>query len=329
MPRRNRRRSPSSSSDNEEPDSFTTQTNTSAIVVSTSAFQASTSACQAPTPRMYPRQLDSALEALADRVGELSDDEDPALEVVEAYASHAESEVVQASALNAESEVVQASASNAELLAPAKDLLLQDDCVITGVSRAESARTIDNKLSIELTPSSRDLHLIIHQGQEEREREQRKVVERYKALQLTIDSDIREMMRDPEVSKLPDVSQVLEGILSSLTRELPGFTARTDAGFSPSVQAKNPGASGASAEQNRNSVLPSQGAQEFTQVATSQGGESASGAKQSNAPAPLNRIVLAEAAATVLLHRAYIYSTENLNFCVERGVSTPFQWVCQ
>ena len=25
----------------------------------------------------------------------------------------------------------------------------------------------------------------------------------------------------------------------------------------------------------------------------------------------------------------YIYSTENLNFCVERGVLTPFQWECQ
>ena len=25
----------------------------------------------------------------------------------------------------------------------------------------------------------------------------------------------------------------------------------------------------------------------------------------------------------------YIYSTENLNFCVDRGVLTPFQWGCQ
>ncbi len=145
MPRRTRRRSPSSSSDNEEPGSFTTQSNTTAIAVSTSAFQASTSVFQAPTPRMDPRQLDSALEALADRADELTDDENSALEVVEAYALHAESEVAQASALNAESEVaqasalnaesevVQASASNAELLASAKDLLLQDDCVITGV----------------------------------------------------------------------------------------------------------------------------------------------------------------------------------------------------
>lgn len=28
-------------------------------------------------------------------------------------------------------------------------------------------------------------------------------------------------------------------------------------------------------------------------------------------------------------HARYIYSTENLNFCVERGVLTPFQWECQ
>ena len=26
---------------------------------------------------------------------------------------------------------------------------------------------------------------------------------------------------------------------------------------------------------------------------------------------------------------SYIYSTENLNFCVDRGVLTPFQWGCQ
>ena len=91
MPRRNRRRSPSSSSDGEAPNSFSTQPITSTIVDSTSALQDSTSALQAstsafqasaPAPRLDPRQLDSALEALADRADDLSDEEHSPVEVV-------------------------------------------------------------------------------------------------------------------------------------------------------------------------------------------------------------------------------------------------------
>ena len=56
----------------------------------------------------------------------------------------------------------------------------------------------------------------MHQGQEERERDQQKILELYKALQLRIDSDMKEMMRDPEVSKLSDMSQILDRILTSI-----------------------------------------------------------------------------------------------------------------
>ena len=306
MPRR-RRPSPSSSSDDEVPNSFSTQLNTGAAVAPTPA---STLASQTLAPVSGPdshRNLDSVLQALADRAEDLSDEENSPLEVVEAYASHAELEVVEASASHAGSEVVEASASHAELPAQAEDLQPQDDCIVTGVSRVDSACAIENKSSNALALNSRDMHLVMHQGQEERERDQQKILERYKALQLRIDSDMKEMMRDPEVSKLSDMSQILDRILTSMTREWPSFAARTGVGSSPSVQGKNPGASGASAEQNRISVLPSQGAQqEFIQGTASQGGEAASEAKQTNAPAPVarNHIVLAEAAATVLLHRA-------------------------
>jgi hypothetical protein len=151
------------------------------------------------------------------------------------------------------------------LPAEAENLQPQDDCIITGVSHADSACAIENKSSNAHALNSRDMHLIMHQGQEERERDQQKILERYKALKLTIDSDMEEMMRDPEVSKLSDMSQIFGGILASLTRELPSFAARTDVGFSSSVQGKNLGTSSASAEQNRISVLPSEEAQqEFT-----------------------------------------------------------------
>jgi hypothetical protein len=160
------------------------------------------------------------------------------------------------------------------LPAQAEDLQPQDDCIVTGVSRVDSACAIENKSSNALALNSRDMHLVMHQGQEERERDQQKILERYKALQLRIDSDMKEMMRDPEVSKLSDMSQILDRILTSMTREWPSFAARTGVGSSPSVQGKNPGASGASAKQNRISVLPSQGAQqEFIQGTASQGGE--------------------------------------------------------
>jgi hypothetical protein len=78
-PRRTRRRSPSSSSDGEALNSFSSQPITSAIVDSTSAFQVS-------APRPDPRQLDSALEALADRADDLTDEDLSPAEVVEAPA---------------------------------------------------------------------------------------------------------------------------------------------------------------------------------------------------------------------------------------------------
>ena len=111
--------------------SLSTQLNTGAAVAPTPA---STSAFQTLAPVSGPdphRTLDSALQALADRAEDLSDDEGSPLEVVDAYASNAEFEVAEASASNAGSEVVEAPASHAELPAQAEDLQPQNDCIIT------------------------------------------------------------------------------------------------------------------------------------------------------------------------------------------------------
>ena len=240
MPRRTRRRSPSSSSDGEALNSFSSQPIMSAVADSTSA-------CQVSAPRLDPRQLDSALEALADRADDLTDEELSPAEVVEAYVSHAEfevaealafraeSQVAEASAPRAESQVAEASASRAELAALASS---SADCVITGVSHVHNDCAIENKTSNAPELNSRDMHLMMHYGQEEREKDQQRIIERCKALQLKIDSEMREMLKDPEVSKLSDLSQILEGILASKTRELPSPAVKTGVGSSPSVQEK-------------------------------------------------------------------------------------------
>ena len=272
MPRRNRRPSPSPSSGGEELVQQPSSTLLDAIPASSSAQ------LQAPDSL---RDLDSALQALADRADDLSGDEDSSLglsgqninEVVENYVSDAGFGLP----------------STGELPAAAEDLP-QDDCILVGFSRVENS-AIENKLSNALVLDASET-AVIQARMESTENEQRKLIERYQSLKLLVDAGLQEMLQAPKALQLSNVSQILNGILSSMPEKFPS----ADVNSVTSVEGKFMGASNASMEKNKNSVLPPQGASEFTRVASE--------AKHANSPHLVrDRIVLTEAATTVLWNK--------------------------
>jgi hypothetical protein len=206
------------------------------------------------------RQLDSALEALADRADEMSEPEDDHQnEVAEADASGAGSQAVEANASGAGSRAeVHTSGSPAVEAHASSSGLPQDhpsasaDCIITGFTNA-SADTNDNKLSNVSALSDHDVRLMKDKV-EMVEEKRREIARRYTQLQAEVASNLQDFM-----------SQNSMGISSSATAEffragVENFGKRVDPAISSPFVEKNPTAPTPTAEKkNGNSVLPSQG----------------------------------------------------------------------
>jgi hypothetical protein len=282
MTRRNRRPSPPSSSDEDQAPQPIGQ----ALVLAPSANSVQEPGSDQPTPADSRRELDSALQALADRIDDLSDPDEPVYqpgqnEVVENYVSDAG--------------LGKGGLPLTETPAPAAEDL---ECIVTAFTQAY-VNTAESKFSNVSAISARDTHLM-QEKREEIEAHHASIVERYKALQRQVDLGLQEMM-----GQTPHVSQILSDIRPSATGDFPSIAE----GSSSSAQEKNTGASEASADGNGNSVFPPQEVAEFTQsAAQAQGGshvgegagKAGSADTPKSTPAARTRFILADAAVKIL-----------------------------
>ena len=320
MTRRNRRPSPPSSSDEEQATHLNTQLTRPVAdqvpepVTSADSAQVSLDLAQVPgSPQLSGplRDLDSALQALADRADDLSDADEPIFrasvdEVAENYISGA-------------GLVEGGSPSTENAPASAED----PDCIMLSVTQP-SATANESKVSNALGISARDA-LLLQQKFEETLAKHALVLERYKVLQREIEQDEANVTSvtaqrfkalQLEVERgMQEQQGILEQIPSGISSSATGNFPNVAVDPSLQISGKKPGASGASGEENRNSVIPPKGMAEFTQsheaAAQAQGSQTSEGASKAKpadapfaSPAIRNRIIIAEAARAVLWQTA-------------------------
>jgi hypothetical protein len=323
MARRQKRPSPSSSSSDEGPVSLAQE----AAAQPTLTTYVQAAASQVPRQQIFPPQLDSALQALADRADEISDGEVPEVarvdtlgagSTVEAHAFDAGIQDVEAPASDAGSKAVEAHASDAELRvatarASGTDAQVAEvdtsgagsnsssDCIITGVTSANNAG--DSKISNVSVLSSRDF-LLMREREEMIEEKRKEIARRYEILQANLALDMREFLsHNPAGAPISASEEFLQAGPVN-------FRVKADPLLPSQGSEKFPGASNALAEEKKeNSVLPSLGGSGvFTSPRGAQGDGRATMAtfamQQPSVPDLADRIVLTDAAMAILWQNA-------------------------